>query len=218
MSLAWLMAAASELAWWTRREGGARAARRAARALRVRLFHVGLYEVHAASTVDRRAPQDGPAALEVVILEGATSRLPGGLFGPRTRARFAGRLQRGDVCLLGLLQGDLAHYTWLRVGRGGLVRVGHDEGYLFDSYTVNRHRGRGVHTAMVAHRLRYLGQRGCRRALVGVSVANGPALHVLRRKLRFRRLGLVLSMSLLGRAVRLPLASGPLAGRIGEGF
>jgi ribosomal protein S18 acetylase RimI-like enzyme len=198
-----------ELTWWARREGPLRALWRGLRAVRVRLLAADLFEVYATDLPPRTlAPGPGPGR-EVRVMERGQEAALRALVGPRAGARYAARLRRGDTCLLCLQDGELAHITWLNVGRGGLVAVGPDEGYLFDSETLAPFRGQGIHTAMVQRRLAHLAHKGCRRAVIGVSRLNGPARRVLRDRLPFTRVGLVLYLCLLGRELRLPLPADP---------
>lgn len=99
----------------------------------------------------------------------------------------SGRLGRGDVCVAAWLDGEIVAIVWIAFENGRLdevgreVRLAPDEVYLYDSYTAERVRERGVASARALWTAAYLREAGYRRAIGWISPQNRPAFGPARK-------------------------------------
>jgi len=98
------------------------------------------------------------------------------------------RLGEGQECLLGWLDGSLAHYRWDTVGSAYLPYLGKIlqplEGDLItiEAFTHPPFRNRGIHSASTRIVLGRARERGLVRSITAVAWWNAPGLRVTREK------------------------------------
>lgn len=98
------------------------------------------------------------------------------------------RLEEGQQCLLGWLDGSLVHFRWDTVGPAYLPYLGRTlqplEGDLItiEAFTHPACRNRGMHSASTSLVLRRARERGLARSITAVAWWNAPGLRVTREK------------------------------------
>ena len=106
-----------------------------------------------------------------------------------------GRLAKGDVCVTAWLDDEIVSVGWISLERGWVDEIGRglelasDEAYVYDSYTAERLRGRGVAGARALWAAAYLRDAGYRRFVGWISPQNRPAFGPA-RKAGYRKLGI----------------------------
>ena len=82
------------------------------------------------------------------------------------RDKFVRRLEEGERCEVGLLGGELAHFSWLSRAKMHLPEIGFETrlpsktAYVYHSYTFPAFRGKGVYAAVLRAIVRGLAQEG----------------------------------------------------------
>jgi len=85
---------------------------------------------------------------------------------------FKERFEKGRICFIALDGERVISFAWISSGNEYEsncrveVKLNEGEGYLFDDYTLPEYRHNGLQTTLIAKRLAYLQDQGCRRALV----------------------------------------------------
>lgn len=110
----------------------------------------------------------------------------GNVITPRVLEEFKNFLEQGKVCLVGMLGGRLAAYSWLSFEQRSFIRLGDKQAYFFGSYVLPAYRNKGIHTSMTLERMRLAAGVGFRQAIALVETGNMPALRALGR-LGFRK-------------------------------
>lgn len=89
------------------------------------------------------------------------------------------RFRWGHKCFVGKIGPEIVHYNWIFFrwgesipGEGCFIHLKDDEALMDDSFTVERWRGRGIHTAVHNGMLLFLQQKGYRRAYTIVGINN----------------------------------------------
>lgn len=105
---------------------------------------------------------------------------------------YAKRFARGHICFIALYQDRLVGYNWAATEvdpklEGALVRIQPGDVYVGYAFTVPAYRGQRIGSALSAHRLRYLQEKGYRRMIAIADVRNQAAL-VLTRKLGYQEI------------------------------
>jgi ribosomal protein S18 acetylase RimI-like enzyme len=99
---------------------------------------------------------------------------------------YAKRFARGHICFVALYQDKLVGYNWAAAEvdpelEGAPVRLQPGDAYVGYAFTAPAYRGQRIAPAMSAHRLRYLQEKGYRRAIAIVDVKNKAAQTIHRR-------------------------------------
>jgi ribosomal protein S18 acetylase RimI-like enzyme len=113
---------------------------------------------------------------------------------------FSKRLAHGRICILALYQENLIAYAWasdevnLEIDNLEL-RLEPGDVYLDDFYTLPAYRRQGVYSALHLQELRYVQERGFKRAVAIVAVDNIPPQKLMKKigyqeadRLSFRRI------------------------------
>ncbi len=88
------------------------------------------------------------------------------------------RFERGEICFAAVYEGKIVSYCWMAQGKIGIEEIDlavatlPDEVYLYDAYTLDEWRGKGLYPAVLNEMLLYAGQTGFSRALIFVAVNN----------------------------------------------
>lgn len=125
---------------------------------------------------------DPSVQMRVLALEDAEAlaRHRGDLEHRRVADRIE-RLQSGQTCVAAWLDGEIASTIWLAFGTAWLpeirraIRLGPDEVFLYDSYTSEQLRGRGIATMRGLWTVGYLRENGYRFAFGHTAPENRPA-------------------------------------------
>ena len=119
-------------------------------------------------------------------------------------AKVEGRLARGDVAMLGLVEGQLAHVQWLAFASpidieevGVRLFLGPGETYSYGVETLPEWRGHGIHPVMSFRRTEYERAWGIVRHVSYVAASNTFSLKTVGRLSR-RRTKTVSTIRLLG--------------------
>lgn len=129
------------------------------------------------TSVTTKVPVEIRLATEAEVLEFPSSR-------PGEGAR---RLERGDVCVVGVIEGRIIHQTWITTRptyipeAAARIRLQPDEAYLYASFTEPPARGAGVQAAVSSFVVRYNRERGVTRHFLYVRWRNASARQVLKR-------------------------------------
>lgn len=97
------------------------------------------------------------------------------------------RLERGDVACVAYWRGKIVAYCWAafqwaeigEIDRKLLLREG--ECYLYDAYTLEGFRGKGLYPDILSCILRYVRKKGLHRALIFALKSNRPSHQGIRR-------------------------------------
>ena len=112
-------------------------------------------------------------------------------------AELEGRLKKGHRCLLGWVDGSIAHYRWDFDGVASLWFLGLECAALpgdivvLDVYTRPEARGGGIYTASAVNAALKAKQQGYKRYITFVATWNRPPQHVWREVLRSDHVGLI---------------------------
>jgi GNAT superfamily N-acetyltransferase len=118
--------------------------------------------------------------------------------GELTGTEIESRLNRGQVVAVAYAQDTAVGYSWINFSDGlelvwgTQLTVRSDEAVFYDSFTLPRWRGRGVHHSLDAAMSCYARQRGRVRILGWVSVLNRPSLSFVKRLRKTRIMTLIL--------------------------
>lgn len=140
-----------------------------------------------------------------------------------TFERSLARLDRGDQCVAGFLDGKPVTYLWLTHGTrpivGDEVKLHQDQVWVYKSYTHPDRRRQGLTQLLGRHALEQCAARGDRVAFIDMLEVNRPSVAAFRR-MGFRTLGRFMARSdgdgtlqalvpgrLLDRIARLPRTS-----------
>ncbi|MBI1987039.1 MAG: GNAT family N-acetyltransferase [Nitrospinae bacterium] len=123
----------------------------------------------------------------VFILSGESAARLGDLFQVMRKKVALKRLERGDVACVAYWRGRIIAYCWAafkraeigEIDRTLLLREG--ECYLYDAYTLEGFRGKGLYPAILGCILRYVKGKGFGRALIFALKSNQPSHHGIRR-------------------------------------
>jgi GNAT superfamily N-acetyltransferase len=118
--------------------------------------------------------------------------------GELTATDIESRLNRGQVVAVAYAKDTAVGYSWINFSDGlelvwGTQMTVHpDEAVFYDSFTLPRWRGRGVHRWLDAAMSCYVCQHGSSRVLGWVSVLNRPSLRFVRRLRKTKIMTLIL--------------------------
>lgn len=119
---------------------------------------------------------------------------------PSLRQALLRRLSAGELCFLALSGTRIVHYNWISFRRkeslaGRMIVLGDDAAYCGGAYTVPGWRGYGIHTEVNAAMLRFLQQKGFRRAYTFVRADNRSSRKTMER-IGWRRTGIMAAFTL----------------------
>lgn len=152
--------------------------------------------------LDQPLPElDMPVELELGLLDPAEAEQYAELVPGSTAEGVRARLQAGDRCFAARYRGRSVEVNWALAGtprvpylRGVLV-LGRDELLSAEAFVAPDMRGRNVHPASVAYKLRRLQDAGYRRVLALILPENVTAMRVM-EKLGYRRVGVAYGIGL----------------------
>lgn len=135
----------------------------------------------------RDATRDEPPPTEVEVVEGTPAHAADYArdIGTDAPSTFRSRLSEGTLCFLVVSGGRIVHATWASLEAtwiGELRRyfcppVSH--GYLYESFTVPAHRGRGIYPTALNAITERLAERGVRRLWIAASAENTASLRAI---------------------------------------
>jgi GNAT superfamily N-acetyltransferase len=88
------------------------------------------------------------------------------------------RFERGEICFAAVHEGKIVSYCWMAQGKIGIeeidlaVSTQPDEVYLYDAYTLDEWRGKGLYPAVLKEMVIYAGLCGFSRTLIFVAANN----------------------------------------------
>lgn len=87
------------------------------------------------------------------------------------------RIQKGSLCFLGKMGGEIIHYNWITFNwdeslGGRFLHLQDDEALCLDGFTPEKWRGKGVHPVVHYQMLYFLQQNGYRKAFTLVDTDN----------------------------------------------
>ena len=99
---------------------------------------------------------------------------------------YVKRFARGHICFIALHQDQLVGYNWVTPEvdpelEGAPVRLQPGDAYVGYAFMVPAYRGQGIMPALIAHRSRYLQERGYQRVIAIADVKNQAVLATCRK-------------------------------------
>lgn len=96
------------------------------------------------------------------------------------RGTILDRFQLGQKCFLGKIGTEIVHYNWIFFNweesvSGRFIHLKEDEALMDDAFTVERWRGKAIHTVVHNRMLLFLKQNGYRRAYTLVGAFNNAS-------------------------------------------
>lgn len=115
-----------------------------------------------------------PIRIEIATDEALLRRVAGLKDNPEDDSDlYVRRAQRGQLCFVAWVDDEPVGLNWLAFGEeldeDRVVRMGDDEVYGLDAFTVPEWRGNAIHTALLARMLEYAKEAGYRTAYTQVS-------------------------------------------------
>jgi hypothetical protein len=155
--------------------------------------------------IDELPPAITPInGLSVEILNSKHLELIEKNLGPLTRKRFQKRLKTGRMGHICQLNNKIIYHGWIEYEKNPMIQLKLNEASLFDVYTVNEFRNRGVQTAMLIKRLEAMRSKGIKRALCTIEVDNIPSQKVVVNKMGFKPLETIWYGKIFGKSFRFP--------------
>ncbi len=112
------------------------------------------------------------------------------------------RVNKGHLCFLATLHGDIVHYKWVAFNEfyvfGMKCRISPNSAYVYDAYTASEYRGLGISSKMTTNIFDYLRQKGTKKAFACVVYNNFPSLRVM-QKLGYRKMGEITIIRILSK-------------------
>jgi GNAT superfamily N-acetyltransferase len=105
---------------------------------------------------------------------------------PGLAAAITRRLARGEICFVAWIGARIVHYNWISFGwkeslAGRVIILSKDAAYCGGAYTAEGWRGQGIHTEVNAAMLRFLRDKGFRRAHTFVHADNRSSRKTMER-------------------------------------
>ncbi len=113
--------------------------------------------------------------------------------GPSASRLHRRLIEERALPMVGRLDGRIVYHGWAathrwRVAGSVVVPLGRGKAVMFRGFTVRALRSQGLHAAALSYELRFLKERGVRRAYLNVEETNAPALRAV-DKTGFRHVG-----------------------------